>query len=65
MITLIIGIICLIIYLMVGISLAVRVKTLVDSEKCDDISEDIIWILIFAWVIVGIIKIWKNGVDDI
>jgi len=56
-----------IVYLIIGIVLAVRIHSM---HECGKVKEGIdnagiFWLFVFAWGFMGICSMWKNGVDEL
>ena len=60
--------IALLIYLVCGITLAVRIHDLAKFNyitKHEDIDDGVLWIVVIFWIPLAYIKLWKDGISGI
>lgn len=58
-------IIFIVVYLVAGITLAVRVKTLADCDRHEHVSDNEMGLIVFMWLPLGFVHIWKKGTEGI
>lgn len=56
--------IVLLIYIIIGIILAVRIHSLSECGKHKPLY-DHVWVVIFFWILAGFVKLWKEGIDSL